>query len=195
MELFVCSVALTIVCSYVIAFAVLFSVCVDFLSSYRVILCNWEYTENRASKIKYQPVPKADCVHMSAVKCGCTCGLFRLLLQCINGVFGFTCHLCVYPFCCQSVCFCACAHFNHCSLYMLKTRPSSVVIFSQLHRLRRLRDAANALSHTQKGSVWRNADRRVSTIGSFSLIAVLCTTCSEMLIKRFTCRTSQTAEH
>lgn len=139
--------------------------------------------------------PKADCVHMAAVECGCTCGLFRLLLQCINGVFGFTCHLCVYPFCCQSVCFCACAHFNHCSLYMLKTRPSGVVIFSQLHRLRRLRDAANALSHTQKGSVWRNADRRVSTIGSFSLIAVLCTTCSEMLIKRFTCRTSQTAEH
>ncbi|GAA6091679.1 uncharacterized [Tachysurus ichikawai] len=76
---------------------------------------------------------------------------------------------------------------------MLKTRPSGVVIFSQLHRLQSLRDTANVLSHTQKGLLWRNGDRRVSTIGSFSLIAELCTTCSEMLIKRLTCRTRQTA--
>lgn len=117
-------------------------------------------------------VPKADCMHMSAVVCGCMCGLFTLLLQCINGVFGFSCHLCVYPFCCQIVCFCACAHLNHCNLYMLKTRPSgSAVIFSQLHRLQSLRHTANALSQTQKGPVWRNGDRRVSITGSSNLIA------------------------
>lgn len=92
------------------------------------IFCNCDYTANCTVSWRL-PSSQADCVHMSAVVCGCMCGL---LLQCINGAFGFSCHLCVYPFRCQSVCFCAGAYLNHCSLWMLKTKLSGAVIFSQL---------------------------------------------------------------
>lgn len=133
----------------------------------RSYFVQWLFCTLYLERLNISRVVKADCVHMFAVVRGCMCDYCRLLLQCINGAFGFSCHLCVYPFCCQSVCFCACAHLNHCSLYKLKTRLGGAVIFSQLHRLLSLRNTAQALSQMQKGLVWR----RVSTTGSFSLIA------------------------
>lgn len=92
--------------------------------------CNCDYSPN--CTVNISRAPKPDCVHMSADVRGCMCGLCRLLRRCINGTFGFSCHLCVYACVCwQSVCFCACADLNHCSLYMLKkNRLGGAVIFS-----------------------------------------------------------------
>lgn len=114
--------------------------------------------------------PKPDCVqHMSADVCGCMCGLCRLLRRCINGTLGFSCHLCVYVrVCCQSVCFCACADLNHCSLYMLKKKKKT----GSVARLYLANCTAIGVSvRPRRGWKQRDRDRRVSTTGSFSLIA------------------------